>query len=112
MSNNRWICTDPDNGQFGKQISKTIFKFAQVKDGEDVDTFVKEAGEHYDDNHFTPDNFVIAEIDLSEYTNEDKLEAMISYGYESKTNMVRIYGEEADFVLAECLFELNIHQFE
>ena len=26
---NKWICTDPDNQQYGRRISKTVFEFKE-----------------------------------------------------------------------------------
>ena len=82
----KWICTDPDNKQYGRQLSFTKFEF-------------KERG------HQTI-------INLSDYNEEYIVNVINTYGYSleninvaSWPNIYNLYGKKALWVIAECIFE-------
>jgi hypothetical protein len=84
-SENAWICTDPDCGQYGRQIAKGVFEFQQEG--------------------------VQAEIDLADYTLEEKMHYVKAYGY----TLSQLYEEnpkdDADWLVAECIFETDFFEF-
>ena len=73
-----WICTDPDNEQYGRQLSQYEFEFYEG-DYKDV-------------------------IDLSEYTFAE-IERHISSYYKDLKEVYDIYPESALWIMAECIFE-------
>lgn len=82
-----WVLTDVDTGQYGKRISKTHFIFKE--DGRDEKNIV-----------------------LPHYTREQIESCINTYGYTliegDIDNIVEKYGKEANWIIAECLFEMNI----
>lgn len=78
IKNNKWICTDPDNKQYGRQLSETEFEF-------------KERGEEMF-------------INLDNY-NEDEIDNHISAYYNSINELKNIYKEQSNWIIAECIFE-------
>lgn len=87
-----WVCTDPDSQQYGRRITEFIFDFKQEKS-------------------------LPQTINLAHYTDQ-QIEGIInSYGYTLKTpiffkdglrNVREVYGEEANWVIAECIFETEL----
>ena len=82
-----WVLTDVDTGQYGKRISKTHFVFKEI-DREETN------------------------IVLQEYTNEQIESCINGYCYTltdgDNKNVFDLYGKEANWIIAECLFEQNI----
>ena len=87
-----WILTDPDTNQYGKKISNKIFEFKQS----DIN-----------------DNYPVT-IDLNDYTYEQIENCINSYGYTifnagmGMLNIDKEYGDDADWIIAECLFEMEM----
>ncbi len=85
----KFICTDPDTNQWGRKLSCNAYEFHQT----DVERTV---------------------IDLDDYTLEEKEVVIRAYGYtlystkDGCTNIVELYGEEWEWVLAEYIFESTI----
>ncbi len=84
-----WICTDPNTKQYGRQLTDVLFEF---KEGDG-----------------SPQG-----IDLSGYENKEIEHIINSYGYtlmkgELKNprlvNIHELYGKQANWVIAECMFE-------
>lgn len=75
-----WICTDSDTDQWVKKISETKFEVLE--------------------------NGSIQEIDLSEYTDEEILSYISSYGYDLDS-VKEIYGMSANQIIAECIAETD-----
>jgi hypothetical protein len=84
-----WVCTDLDNEQYGRQLSETRFEFKEKNRGL-ID---------YDE-----DEFIEFGVDLSDYSDEEIEEAIYSY-YISLDELKAIYGEDSNWVIAECIFE-------
>lgn len=88
--NENWICTDPDNNQYGKQLGPKLFEFKETDCwGETVQ----------------------AQINLDDYSEQDKIECLDTYGYkwdEQNKIFISPTGEEIeDWIIAECLFEMR-----
>lgn len=85
-----WVCTDPDNNQFGRQLLDRVFEFKE------------------DDKNLI--------IDLNMYEIKEQEHAINSYGYTLLSganknpelqNINELYGDSTDWIIAECLFELD-----
>lgn len=75
---NGWTCTDPDRKQYGRQVMFTTFEFKEQ------------------DVHLT--------IDLSDYTVK-YVEDLVKGYYKDIESVFEIYKHEANFIIAECIFE-------
>ena len=87
-----WICTDPDTQQYGRRVTDNddLFEFKEMRDNGLFQTG----------------------IDLGAYTHEQIEDCINTYGYtlqndngKSGTNIYELYGNEANWIMAECLFE-------
>lgn len=87
-----WIETDTDSNQWGRKMGDGIYEFKEDR----VCNPDTESRETY---HST--------IFLRNYSEEEKLSAVKSFGYASLEVLESIYGDHAEWVLAECLFELE-----
>lgn len=88
----KWICTDPDTGQFRLDEGQDVWN-------DMVYTF-NECGRQ-------------VMIDIRDYTDEEILSAIASFGYTGvpSANRYWVQGEGTDIdlsIIAECLFELEI----
>ncbi len=96
-----WFCTDPDCMQYCKKISETEYKFIQAvwldTCGDD-----KRAENAKDES----DNYTVCTgyIDLDLYSEDDKEGSIWSYGY-TMDYVKETYGNAANQIIAECLFE-------
>jgi hypothetical protein len=84
-----WICTDPDNEQYGRQISERVFEFKELATNEDE----YDIGEHIE-----------LTINLDDYTEED-IENVASYYYGSLVELKEQCGDSWEWILAESIFE-------
>jgi hypothetical protein len=89
LENIDWKCTDSDNEQYGRQIDKRIFEFKEKNRG------LAEYGE---------EQFIEIYVNLDNYT-EGEIEEYISAYYDSIAEIIGIYGEDSDWIIAECIFE-------
>ena len=84
-----WILTDSDTNQYGRQLTDFLFEFKE-------------------------DNKEQTGIDISGFTNGTIEECINSYGYtlfetkEGLINIKELYGKQANWIIAECLFEFVI----
>ena len=87
----KWICTDSDQKQYGRQLSENLYEFKE----KGIDATI---------------------IDMTEGVYEIKeVESCInSYGYTLLTgdnksdkfeNINELYGDSTQWIIAECLFE-------
>lgn len=100
--NNGWFCTDPDCMQYCKKINEEVFRFIQTvwldTCGDDI-----RAVNAKDDS----DNYAVCAdiIDLDLYDEDDILGSIGSYGYNSIAFLQKEYGDAANQIIAECIFE-------
>lgn len=79
----KWITIDPASEQKGREINGHTFEFMERdKDGE----------------------LILDLIDLNNYT-EAEIENFISAYYDSIEELKAIYGKQANWIIAECIFE-------
>lgn len=88
----KWILTDSDNQQYGRQLSFTKFEFKE-KRGKYIHKCI---------------------MDLSDYSDTFVENIISSYGYTleginkpSYPNIYNLYGKETLWIIAECIFEMT-----
>jgi hypothetical protein len=84
-----WVCTDLDNEQYGRQLSENRFEFKEKNRGL-LD---------YDE-----DEIIHFGVDLSNYSEKEIQEVVSSY-YNSLDELKAIYGDDSNWIIAECIFE-------
>jgi hypothetical protein len=84
-----WKYTDFDNEQYGRQISKNVYEFKERNRGL-LD--------------YEEDEFIQMTIDLDDYSSDYVNDCISSY-YSGIDKVKEIYGEDSDWVIAECIFE-------
>lgn len=86
-----WTCTDNDTMQFRKKNSDGTYEFI-----EKINVSVKDSD----------DAFMVksAAVNLSKYSDKDKEKAVSSY-YGTLSEVRSIFEEEAEDIIAECIFE-------
>lgn len=96
---NNWFCTDSDCLQYCKKINETEYDFIQAVWLDDCEPRAKNAKDE-------SDNYAVCTgyIDLDLYSDDDKEGSISSYGY-TMESVNEIYGDEANQIIAECLFE-------
>ena len=94
-----WTCTDPDTGQWGRQVSPTLYLFCEgVSEKPPVDL------------RHTP--ITVYQIDLGAYTVKQVESIIAAYGYtlwsanSDKSKLIYdLYPKEYNFIIAECIFK-------
>ena len=99
--NNGWFCTDDDCMQHCKKESETEFQFIQAVWLDTCDGDIRAENAKDDD-----DNYAVCSgyIDLDLYPLEDQECSISSYGYNLES-VRELYGDGANQIIAECLFE-------
>lgn len=96
----KWVATDLDNFQFGRQLRKKVFEFKEYTgDNRDEITSLDEA--------LTKKEFwTHCIIDLDTYSEEKKEKIAKAY-YENLAELKESCGQFWEWVLAECIFEIE-----
>ena len=84
-----WKCTDLDNEQYGRFISDRIYEFKEKNRGL---------------SEYDEDEFIEIYVNLDNYT-EGEIENHILAYYDSVEELIEIYGEDSEWIIAECIFE-------
>lgn len=84
-----WVCTDIDNQQYGRRLSRSIFEFKEKS--RDLDEY--DEGEE-----------IQLLINLDDYSTE-QIDDYISGYYQDINEIQNIYGTESSWIIAECIFE-------
>lgn len=104
-----WTCTDPDNFQYGRQVSPGVFQFKEFN-RIDYEVVAEEGSEFptreaYIDHHFENDVLWAEDtIILANFTDEE-MRGHISAYYNSLEQLKEIYGDDWEWIVAECIFE-------
>lgn len=77
-----WKLTDSDTNQYGRRLGAYVYEFKE--DGRDR-----------------------AVIDLEKYSWKEICDCCEPY-YETMGDLFRVYGEESAWIIAECIFEMNL----
>ena len=106
-------CTDPDNFQYGRKVSEGVYEFREFDRNSYITAFEGLKKMNHDKARleikaiFDADEFFVVEtIDLSKYTDKE-IKNHISPYYNSLEALREIYGEDSDWIIAECIFEQN-----
>ena len=87
---NGWILTDPDCYQYGKKLGDRSWWYIELREVGDFDS---------------PFYWVYAtQIDLEYYTDDEVSDYITGY-YDDVEQIREIYGENANQIIAECIFE-------
>lgn len=84
-----WVCTDLDTDQWGRQLGESLFEFKEKNRGL---------------SEYEEDEFIEIRINLDDY-KQSEMENHISAYYENIAEVISIYGEQANWIIAECIFE-------
>jgi hypothetical protein len=93
-----WKQTDPDNLQFGRQLSAYVFEFKEF------DRLNYERDVYNDADVMDDDAWIIDIIDLEALTAAEIIEHIENY-YPNLNELCSIYGADSCFIIAECIFE-------
>lgn len=98
-----WSCTDADEGQFCRVISKTEFEYIQIKDMEGKQ-HSKMLLETYNDKTMISDWYQ-DEIDVNDYDAEQLAREVAPFGgiLDGVTD-----EQDRNQLMAECIFENNL----
>jgi hypothetical protein len=87
-----WICTDPDNDQWGRKLGEGHYEF-------------KERNPAFEDHPLEEDEYVQMDILLDRYTDEE-VENIIGGYYGSLPELKAMVDvNDIEWILAECIFE-------
>jgi len=86
-----WICTDPDNNQWGRKLGDKLYEFKQDA--------------KYPDGTITHEQI---EINLNDYSDEEINNHLSPYSWsieklKNETNLA-----DAEWLMAECIFEQTV----
>lgn len=86
-----WICTDPDNQQYGRYISERLYEF-------------KENNRYKDIND--EGDIIQITININNYSEKDIYEYLSTYYTIQQIDRMLTGGEDEDeWIIAECIFE-------
>ena len=85
-----FICTDQDTNQHGRYLGDRVYEFFQ-----DVNT---KHGKHRE----------YGEIDLNSYTEAEIEDHLSPYGYSIEQLFEENDSEDAEWLIAECIFEQEL----
>lgn len=102
-TNSKWICTDPDNFQYGRRLCSGVYQFKEWIGGGKlevpIDKFVKDC---FDE----PGNWEEDTIVLSNFS-EQEIEDFVSGYYGSLKELKETCGDDWEWIVAECVFEVQ-----
>ena len=101
---NEWTSTDPDEGQFCRNISDTEFEYIQIKDMTDK-PHSKHLLEVLNDKTTIKDWYQ-DEIDVNDY-DSDQIGSYVS-AYGGDEFLGNSEGAERNQLIAECIFETDL----
>jgi len=103
-----WKLTDPDNHQYGREVSPGVFQFKEFdrnnyisrNTGDDYEEEKRFIDRVFDDNEFWIEDTIV----LTNFTDKE-IRGHVSAYYNSLEALKEIYGKDSDFIIAECIFE-------
>ena len=101
-----WSKTDPDNHQYGRQLSDGVFQFKEF-DRNNYEINTKEYGSEAEfiDAVFNKSEFWEEDTIVLANFNDDEIRGHVSAYYDSLEQLKEIYGKDSNFIIAECIFE-------
>lgn len=99
MEKRVWVCGDPDSAQYLTKYKSipTCWECVEMRGPHPG------IGDKYGVVHMV--------IDLNDYSEEEVLDYIRGYGYDSRENVVEQYGDQAEQVIVECIFECLADDF-
>ncbi|MEK6829797.1 MAG: hypothetical protein AABY15_06785 [Nanoarchaeota archaeon] len=96
-----WTCTDPDNFQYGRKVSPGVYQFKEWIGGDSMKKPKEEQVKEEFENSgcWEEDTIVLANF------NEKEIDNHISAYYDSLEALKKIYGDDWEWIVAECIFE-------
>ena len=88
-----WICTDPDNDQWGRKLGDGHYEF-------------KESNPAFEINPVENEEYVQMDILIDQYSSP-VIEGIVGSYYSSLANLKEQNGDNWEWVLAECIFEFE-----
>lgn len=101
-----WTCTDPDLQQYGRKISEGHYEFKEFNRNE-YNSSGYCASTEFKESVFNEDRYWIEETIILKHYKQHEIESHISAYYNSLDELKEIYGEESEWIIAECIFEQN-----
>lgn len=101
-----WKLTDPDNFQYGRKIREGVYEFKEfdrnnyainLDDYPTEDIFIDTIFDH---SEFWEEMTIV----MSQYT-EEQIQKHISAYYKDVDEVKEIYGDDWEWIVAECIFE-------
>lgn len=101
-----WKLTDPDNHQYGRKVSEGVFQFREfdrnlysinLDDYPTEEIFIETI---WDNSVFWKEDTIVLED-----FNENEILMHISPYYNSLEQVKEIYGNDWQWIVAECIFE-------
>lgn len=90
MNNIKWVCTDLDNQQYGRKINNGHYEFKELnRNTSDYEKL---------------DEWIEGEVVLSNYT-DSQIQNHLSAYYDSIQEVKDTYGDNWEWIVAECIFE-------
>jgi hypothetical protein len=101
-----WMCTDPNNLQYGKKVAEGHYVFREF----DRNNYLREFKYFsYDTIHLlgiwsNDEYWIEMDIVLKHYESEE-IEDHVSAYHKNVEEVKEIYGDDAEWIIAECIFE-------
>ncbi len=100
----KWVCTDPDQFQYGRRISTYKFEFKEF----DRNTYPDEFKDLRDGKRTFLDTYFIKFIvNLERYSMKEVMSRTESY-YDNLDEIAAQYGKDFSWIVAECIFEQDL----
>lgn len=99
-----WICTDPDNQQYGRKLSPGVYQFKEWDRNNYCSSGTCNTPEFKQDNFDNDQYWVDETITMAHYTQE-QIQNHISAYYKDLNEVKETYGDDWECIVAECIFE-------
>lgn len=98
MTINMWICSDPDSSQHLRKINESCWECYEMRGP--FPEFDREKGP-------VPAQYGVVHliIDLDCYDEDDIQDYISGYGYRDRDELAAQYGDAAEQIIVECVFE-------
>lgn len=95
-----WVCGDPDSAQYLRKLENKPTCWECVEMRGPYPEFNTSKGP-------VPGKYGVVHtvVDLNDYSEEEVLDYIRGYGYDSREYVVEQYGDQAEQVIVECIFE-------
>lgn len=95
-----WVCGDPDSAQYLRKLENEPTCWECIEMRGPYPEFNTSKGPVLGKY-----GVVHTVVDLNDYSEEEVLDYIRGYGYESRENVAEQYGDSAEQIIIECIFE-------